>query len=90
MSSTKYHIPDDVIKRLSEAIDSIGLTKVAIAKKIGMKPTRISDVLAKRYRVPFQLLEGLYVNYGISIDYIINGKQEKKVFMFCQNGSATE
>ncbi len=90
MSSTKYQISDEVILRLSKAIDSIGLTKVAIAKKIGMKPTRISDVLAKRYRVPFQLLEGLHVNYGVSIDYVINGKQDKKVFMFCQNGSVSE
>ncbi len=90
MSSTKYQISDEVILRLSKTIDSIGLTKVAIAKKIGMKPTRISDVLAKRYRVPFQLLEGLRINYGVSIDYIISGKEEKKVFMFCQNGSGTE
>lgn len=78
MSTEKYQISDEVLTRISKSIKKIGLAQVEIANKIGIPPTRISDMLAKRYRVSFQLLEGLRKHFGISIDSIITGREHER------------
>ncbi len=90
MSSLFLTMTHKIISRLSQAVENKKVSQTNIAKKINKTPQYVHKMLRGKSPPTFELLICLRLNYDISIDYIIDGIEKDKDFMFCQNGGVTK
>ena len=85
MKNFEIDINERVINAINLILSSkIESNKAELAKKLGVKPTKFSEILNKRMKAGMDIIQKLCDEYNVSADWIITGRGD----MFlnnCQN-----
>lgn len=75
MKNFEVVINERVIEAINFILSSkIELSKAELAKKMGIKPAKFSEILNKRMKAGMDIIQKLCIDYEISADWLITGE----------------
>ncbi len=94
MSTKKVMFSEDVISRLSQALEHVGVKEYGrnkkIAEKTGFNDTHISGIFNKKVTLTSKFIKGVCKEFLISEDFVLHGTGEIKVAPQLNDGRALD